>query len=131
MLFRSPLTMLTYAVEGGGSKDYAHTKALLFGAPLFEGSGFRGIRRVIDVSGDGVNNNGLGMWLNNVGASSDTSVLPSPVPSPQMTPPYSLISRSAAACSAHSVCVPCAEASCSVMRFACAIDTSSGLRSKP
>ena len=32
--------------------------ALLFGAPLFDGSGFRGIRRVIDVSGDGVNNNG-------------------------------------------------------------------------
>ena len=34
------------------------SSALLFGAPLFEGSGFRGIRRVIDVSGDGVNNNG-------------------------------------------------------------------------
>ena len=32
--------------------------ALLFSAPLFEGSGYRGIRRVIDVSGDGVNNNG-------------------------------------------------------------------------
>jgi hypothetical protein len=32
--------------------------ALEFGAMLFEGSGFRGIRRVIDVSGDGVNNNG-------------------------------------------------------------------------
>jgi uroporphyrinogen decarboxylase len=29
----SPLTMLTYAVEGGGSKDYAHTKKLLYGAP--------------------------------------------------------------------------------------------------
>jgi uroporphyrinogen decarboxylase len=29
----APLTMLTYAVEGGGSKDYAHTKAMLFGAP--------------------------------------------------------------------------------------------------
>jgi uroporphyrinogen decarboxylase len=27
----APLTMATYAVEGGGSKDYAHTKALLFG----------------------------------------------------------------------------------------------------
>ena len=26
--------------------------------PLFEGSGYRGIRRVVDVSGDGVNNNG-------------------------------------------------------------------------
>jgi hypothetical protein len=32
--------------------------ALLFAAPLFEDSGYRGIRRVIDVSGDGVNNNG-------------------------------------------------------------------------
>jgi hypothetical protein len=32
--------------------------ALLFAAPLFDGSGYRGIRRVIDVSGDGVNNNG-------------------------------------------------------------------------
>jgi uroporphyrinogen decarboxylase len=29
----APLTMLTYAVEGGGSKDYAHTKALLYGNP--------------------------------------------------------------------------------------------------
>src|ERR1700716_4381991 len=27
--------------------------ALMFAAPLFEGSGFRGIRRIIDVSGDG------------------------------------------------------------------------------
>ena len=32
--------------------------ALMFSAALFEGNGFRGIRRVIDVSGDGVNNNG-------------------------------------------------------------------------
>jgi len=32
--------------------------ALLFGAALFEISGFRGIRRVIDVSGDGANNHG-------------------------------------------------------------------------
>ena len=29
----APLTMMTYAVEGGGSKDYAHTKAMLYGAP--------------------------------------------------------------------------------------------------
>ena len=29
----APLTMLTYAVEGGGSKDYAQTKQLLYGAP--------------------------------------------------------------------------------------------------
>jgi len=29
----APLTMLTYAVEGGGSKDYAHTKKMLYGAP--------------------------------------------------------------------------------------------------
>jgi hypothetical protein len=34
------------------------SSALLFGAPLFDGSGYRGIRRVIDISGDGVNNNG-------------------------------------------------------------------------
>jgi hypothetical protein len=32
--------------------------ALLFGMTLFETSGFRGIRRVIDVSGDGANNHG-------------------------------------------------------------------------
>jgi hypothetical protein len=32
--------------------------ALLFGAQLFETSGYRGIRRVIDVSGDGANNSG-------------------------------------------------------------------------
>ncbi|HZP76437.1 MAG TPA: DUF1194 domain-containing protein [Pseudolabrys sp.] len=32
--------------------------ALLFARPLFDDSGYRGIRRVIDVSGDGVNNNG-------------------------------------------------------------------------
>jgi uroporphyrinogen decarboxylase len=29
----APLTMMTYVVEGGGSKDYAQTKRLLFGAP--------------------------------------------------------------------------------------------------
>jgi hypothetical protein len=32
--------------------------ALMFAKPLFDNSGYRGIRRVIDVSGDGVNNNG-------------------------------------------------------------------------
>ena len=32
--------------------------ALTFAKPLFEGSGYRGVRRVIDVSGDGANNNG-------------------------------------------------------------------------
>jgi hypothetical protein len=32
--------------------------ALLFGTALFEMSGFRGLRRVIDVSGDGANNHG-------------------------------------------------------------------------
>jgi hypothetical protein len=32
--------------------------ALQFAVPLFETSGFRGLRRVIDVSGDGVNNQG-------------------------------------------------------------------------
>ncbi|MCE9580322.1 MAG: uroporphyrinogen decarboxylase [Deltaproteobacteria bacterium] len=29
----APFTMMTYAVEGGGSKDYAHTRKLLFGDP--------------------------------------------------------------------------------------------------
>jgi hypothetical protein len=33
--------------------------ALMFSAALFENNGFRGIRRVIDVSGDGTNNQGL------------------------------------------------------------------------
>jgi len=33
--------------------------ALMFAAPLFEGSGYRGIRRIIDVSGDGANNQGM------------------------------------------------------------------------
>jgi hypothetical protein len=32
--------------------------ALNFAVPLFDGSGFRGLRRVIDVSGDGANNSG-------------------------------------------------------------------------
>ncbi len=32
--------------------------ALRFGKPLFDTSGYRGLRRVIDVSGDGANNNG-------------------------------------------------------------------------
>jgi hypothetical protein len=32
--------------------------ALMFARPLFENSGYRGLRRVIDVSGDGANNNG-------------------------------------------------------------------------
>jgi hypothetical protein len=33
--------------------------ALSFAAPLFAGSGYRGLRRIIDVSGDGVNNQGM------------------------------------------------------------------------
>ena len=37
--------------------------ALSFAMPLFDGSGYRGLRRVIDVSGDGVNNNGLPVTL--------------------------------------------------------------------
>jgi len=32
--------------------------ALRFGAPLFSDSGFKGFRRVIDISGDGANNSG-------------------------------------------------------------------------
>jgi len=34
------------------------SSALNFAKPLFDGSGYRGIRRVIDVSGDGANNSG-------------------------------------------------------------------------
>jgi hypothetical protein len=37
--------------------------ALRFAQPLFESSGFRGLRRVIDVSGDGVNNQGVPVTL--------------------------------------------------------------------
>ncbi|AXK83980.1 DUF1194 domain-containing protein [Pseudolabrys taiwanensis] len=33
--------------------------ALMFAKPLFDNSGYRGLRRVIDVSGDGANNSGL------------------------------------------------------------------------
>jgi hypothetical protein len=33
--------------------------ALTFAKPLFDNSGYRGLRRVIDVSGDGANNSGL------------------------------------------------------------------------
>jgi hypothetical protein len=33
--------------------------ALQFAKPLFDNSGYRGLRRVIDVSGDGANNNGV------------------------------------------------------------------------
>ncbi len=33
--------------------------ALVFAKPLFDNSGYKGLRRVIDVSGDGVNNSGL------------------------------------------------------------------------
>jgi hypothetical protein len=37
--------------------------AMLFATPLFQGSGFRGVRRVLDISGDGVNNNGPSVTL--------------------------------------------------------------------
>jgi len=33
--------------------------ALSFAAPLFDGSGYRGFRRIVDVSGDGANNQGM------------------------------------------------------------------------
>src|SRR6185295_14453096 len=33
--------------------------ALIFAKPLFDTSGYRGLRRVIDVSGDGTNNSGM------------------------------------------------------------------------
>jgi hypothetical protein len=37
--------------------------ALMFGKPLFDASGYNGIRRVIDVSGDGTNNSGAPVAL--------------------------------------------------------------------
>jgi hypothetical protein len=37
--------------------------ALSFAAPLFAGSGYHGVRRIIDVSGDGVNNQGMPVTL--------------------------------------------------------------------
>jgi Protein of unknown function (DUF1194) len=37
--------------------------ALAFAKPLFEGNGFQGLRRVIDVSGDGANNSGQPVTL--------------------------------------------------------------------
>jgi hypothetical protein len=39
------------------------TGALNFAKPLFDGSGYRGIRRVVDVSGDGPNNSGGSVTL--------------------------------------------------------------------
>jgi len=39
------------------------TGALNFAKPLFDGSGYRGIRRVVDVSGDGANNSGGSVTL--------------------------------------------------------------------
>src|SRR5262249_56270995 len=48
--------------RGGGAKRRASrtsiSGALQFAKPLFDASGFNGIRRVIDVSGDGANNSG-------------------------------------------------------------------------
>jgi hypothetical protein len=37
--------------------------ALSFAAPLFAGSGYHGVRRIIDVSGDGANNQGMPVTL--------------------------------------------------------------------
>jgi hypothetical protein len=58
-----PETADGFAADIGRARDTRASRtsisgALLFAAPIFEGSGYRGVRRVIDVSGDGVNNNG-------------------------------------------------------------------------
>jgi hypothetical protein len=62
-LIEGPESADAFAVEIARAKFTRASRtsisgALLFGAPLFDGSGYRGIRRVIDISGDGVNNNG-------------------------------------------------------------------------
>lgn len=49
------------AIEAGRMGTYSRTSisgALEFSAALFDGNGFAGMRRVIDVSGDGANNEG-------------------------------------------------------------------------
>jgi hypothetical protein len=62
-LIEGPESADTVAAEIGraGFRRAARTSisgALHFAKPLFDNSGFRGIRRVIDVSGDGANNQG-------------------------------------------------------------------------
>jgi hypothetical protein len=62
-LIDGPATAQTVAAEIGRApirRAYrtSISGALNFSAPLFDGNGFRGIRRVIDVSGDGANNQG-------------------------------------------------------------------------
>lgn len=42
----------------GGMRTTSISEALTFSAALFENNGFRGLRRVIDISGDGPNNDG-------------------------------------------------------------------------
>ena len=57
------------AIRQGGAREIARAPyrraprtsisgALQFAKPLFDASGYRGLRQVIDVSGDGVNNMG-------------------------------------------------------------------------
>ncbi len=62
-LIDGPASAQAVAAEIGGKpmrRAYrtSISGALLFAAPLFEQSSYRGIRRVIDVSGDGTNNQG-------------------------------------------------------------------------
>ena len=62
-LIEGPESADSFAAEIGRARYTRASRtsvstALLFGAAQFENSGFRGLRRVIDVSGDGVNNNG-------------------------------------------------------------------------
>lgn len=46
------------AFFGAGMRRTSISEALLFAADRFEGNGFRGLRRIIDISGDGPNNQG-------------------------------------------------------------------------
>ena len=62
-LIEGPESADSFAAEIGRARYTRASRtsvstALLFGAAQFDNSGFRGLRRVIDVSGDGVNNNG-------------------------------------------------------------------------
>ena len=67
-LIDGPATAKAVADEIGGApyrRAYrtSISGALSFAAPLFAGSGYRGLRRIIDVSGDGVNNQGMPVTL--------------------------------------------------------------------
>jgi hypothetical protein len=58
--FAAEIEALPLVRMGGGTSI---SGALLFSAGLFNGSGFRGLRHVIDISGDGPNNSGAPVHL--------------------------------------------------------------------